>query len=148
LSLSSQIVILDESVLPRESTSFHRFHLASERRALSISDAIVLPVRPLVGSSTAVTHCIVGYGQIAEFCTTIMVDECNSDANDDGNACNNATHISLTSDWQSMTIMSTPTTDLSTPPLRDLRHARAASIGPDCLAVSWGVTQFRGGDGW
>ena len=89
--------------MPREATSFHRFHLASERRAISLSDAIVLPVRPLVGSSAAVTHCIVGYGQIAEFCTTIMDDD-----DDDGNACNNATRISLTSDWQSMTIMSTP----------------------------------------
>jgi len=133
LSPSSQTVILDESVVPREATSFHRFHLASERRAISLSDAIALPVRPLVGSSAAVTHCIVGYGQIAEFRTTIMDDD-----DDDGNACNNATRISLTSDWQSMTIMSTPTTDLSTPQLRDLRHARAASIGPDCLAVSWG----------
>lgn len=145
-SISSQIVILDESVVPREATSFHRFHLASERRALSFSDAIVLPVRPLVGLSAAVTHCIVGYGQIAEFCTTTTDDECKSDhdddddeeEDDDGNLCNDAARLSLTSDWQSMAIMSTPTTNLSTTPLRDLRHARAASIGPDCLAVSWG----------
>ena len=60
-------IILYESVVPREATSFHRFHLASERRALSLSDTVVLPVRPLVGSSVAVTYCIVGYAKSPSF---------------------------------------------------------------------------------
>ena len=62
------------------------------------------------------------------------------DDDDNGNACNNATRISLTSNWQSMTIMSTPMTDLSAPPLRDEIY-----VTLEHQALDQTVSQFRGG---
>ena len=69
-----------------------------------------------------------------------MDDECNvdDDDDDDGDACNDATRVSLTSNWQHMTITLTPATNLLIPQLQDLWHPRAANIGSDCLVVSCG----------
>ena len=117
--------------------SFHSFHLALERCALSPSDTNALPERPLVGFLAAVTHCIVGYSQIAEFYITTMDNECKA-KDDDGNDCKNSTRVSFTPYWQRMTIRFMPMTDLSIPPLQNLQHLRAVSIGPDCHVVLWG----------
>mmetsp|Transcript_28198 Transcript_28198/g.60340 ORF Transcript_28198/g.60340 Transcript_28198/m.60340 type:complete len:95 (-) Transcript_28198:11-295(-) len=87
-------------------------------------------------SATAETHfSVVGYGMIAEFpSSTKQVDNWGTEIN--GTEESKAT-VTLTSDRQHLLQIVE-----SNDPI-DFRHARASCIGPDCLAVSWGM-----GDGW
>ncbi|KAL3787579.1 hypothetical protein HJC23_000067 [Cyclotella cryptica] len=168
---------LDISVINHEAQSFHRFHLASERRAsVTCNDSslistehqqdgysVVLPVRISIGwddyeAMAAMenrhhqqTHlCVVGYGQIAEFPSlpesSDLIREEQGDQKDIVNmdrVSHGASKISLTSDWDELLSFTTQIDKDDPKPLYDLRHCRAASIGPDCLMISWGL----GGDG-
>ena len=157
---------LDTAAINHEALSFHRFHLASERRALVTTNnlkqneghSVVLPVRfsagwdeyeATSGLNRTQTHlCLVGYGQIAEFPSLPESSFASLQQHDDN--CNirinqniNAAKISLTSDHNELLSFATKLDKDDPKPLYDLRHCRAASIGPDCLMISWGL----GGDG-
>eukprot|EP00970_Alexandrium_tamarense_P018266 scaffold13325_cov287-Alexandrium_tamarense.AAC.10 len=138
---------LDNHAIINEAQSFHRFHLVSERRAIVLSNKddswnVVLPVRMSIGwddderiSRKDSYLCVVGYGQIAKFPSLPSGSDVEA---------RSGAQVKLTSDWQDLLSSTTQQTGNSLKPLFDLRHCRAASIGPDCLVVSWGI----GGEGW
>ncbi|KAL7442172.1 hypothetical protein ACHAXH_007297 [Discostella pseudostelligera] len=221
--------IFDEIIPPDEATSLHRFHLVSERRALSLPttsspplcntimsssspsfDAssktmqnttnsnsnhhnnwnnVVLPVRPCImgkrsieSSSTNATtnsttttitrpiphYCIVGYGQIAEFDPVSSSLSSSSSLYNDNDSSSLGQHVEqgresnnisspstpcafdskilFTSDWQhlsnafsSPSLATSSTESRGAMPMNDPRFIRAASIGRNCLIVSWGM---------
>jgi hypothetical protein len=158
---------LDANAINHEARAFHRFHFASEQRALvspnnsggNDEHSVALPVRISVGwddieSTSDVnkqTHlCIVGYGQIAKFPslpeTSFASLEQHEHVDTDNMQTNqntDAAKISLTSDHNELLSFVTKLDKDQPRPLYDLRHCRAASIGSDCIIVSWGL----GGDG-
>ena len=163
---------LDVRAIHHEAQSFHRFHLVSERRAVTTSNelredvgqSVVLPVRITVGldeystskdDKSQTTHfCIVGYGQIAEFPSlpetsfaSLEQQQQEDNATDvnslHSNPNNTAAKIRLTSDHADLLSFATRLDRDDPKPLYDLRHCRAASVGSDCLVISWGL----GGDG-
>ena len=157
---------LDTAAINHEALSFHRFHLTSERRALVTANdskqyqghSVVLPIRISVGwdeherisglQSTQTHLCIVGYGQIAEFpslpeSSFASLQQHPDNTNVSVNQNINPAKISLTSDHNELLSFTTKLDKDEPKPLYDLRHCRAASIGPDCLVISWGL----GGDG-
>lgn len=168
---TAQQLSLDVRAIHHEAQSFHRFHLVSERRAVTTSNylrdkdvghSVVLPIRITVGldenstsednTSQTKHFCIVGYGQIAEFPslpeTSSASLEQQADNDTDMNSINtnpniNAAKIRLTSDHADLLSFATQLDKDDPKPLYDLRHCRAASIGSDCLVISWGL----GGDG-
>ena len=136
---------IDTDAITREAVSFHRFHLVSERRALCAKDTrthnnqwhVAIPIRNSAGvdsfdnddeSRQRSTYCIVGYGKIAEF------PSLPSPVNN-GQLLNGEAKVTLTSDRAALCQF---VDEKSHDSLNDLRHTRAALIGPDCLAVSWG----------
>ena len=136
---------IDKDAITQEALAFHRFHLVSERRALCAKDRdhwnVVLPVRQSVGwddldakgDGKTPFYCIVGYGKIAELPS---LDAAAADHIQ-------GAKVTLTSDWQHLVSLGNcDGNDVQAPP-HDLRHCRAASIGRDCLMVSWGRN-----DGW
>jgi len=136
---------LDTNAITKEALAFHRFHLVSERRALCTKDHnhgrdnqwhVVLPIRNCVGmdedyveSEQRSTYCIVGYGKIAEF------PSLPSSSSDGEQLSNSGAKITLTSDRGALCQF---VKDRNHDSLSDLRHTRAAFVGPDCLVVSWG----------
>jgi hypothetical protein len=192
----NQLLFFDEIIPPREATSFHRFHLVSERRALSIPSAllsqifgtntiafdansdtnqdttnsnnssinswnnIVIPVRPCIMDTRTIAsnndatphYCIVGYGQIAEFDPTTSASgqydgQVRENNHSFSSPCAYNSNILFTSDWQSLSnnnmsssLSSSPSSESNSKmPQHDPRHVRAASIGRNCLIVSWGI---------
>lgn len=136
---------LDTNAITKEALAFHRFHLVSERRALCTKDHrghtnrwhVVLPIRNCVGmdddsveSEMRPTYCIVGYGKIAAFPPLPS-----SSSSPDPEQLNSGAKVTLTSDRDALCQF---VRDKNHDSLSDLRHTRAALIGPDCLAVSWG----------
>ncbi len=138
---------LDTNAITKEALAFHRFHLVSERRALCKKYLhghnnnewhVVLPIRNCVGwddgSNNAIEnvnrpyYCIVGYGKIAEF--PALPTSSSSDPEQI-----NGAKVTLTSDRDALCQF---VKDKRYDTLSDLRHTRAALIGYDCLAVSWG----------
>ena len=135
---------LDINAIPKEALNFHRFHLVSERRALCAKDPrghdnqwhVVLPIRNFVGTDDAYvedvkrsTYYIVGYGKIAEF------PSLPSSSGDEQLLLQSGAKVTLTSDRGALCQF---VNDKNHDTLSDLRHTRAAFVGPDCLAVSWG----------
>jgi hypothetical protein len=133
---------LDQNAITKEALALHRFHLVSERRAMCAKDPrrlnkwhVVLPIRNCVGyddnkdsteNMKKINYCIVGYGKIAEFPALPSPS--------DPEQLNGA-KVALTSD---RTALCQFIKDKKYDSLSDLRHTRAALIGPDCLVVSWG----------
>jgi hypothetical protein len=156
---------LDVNAINHEARAFHRFHLASEQRALVSSNSsgekeghcVIIPVRMSIGwddiesmsGDNKQTHlCIVGYGQIAEFPslpeTSFASLEQQVDTDNTQTKQNiDAAKISLTSDHNELLSFVTKLDKDQPLPLYDLRHCRAASIGSDCIIILWGL----GGDG-
>ena len=139
---------LDTNAIAKEALALHRFHLVSERRALCKKYLhghnnnewhVVLPIRNCVGwddgSNNAIDninrpyYCIVGYGKIAEF-PALPTSSSSSDPEQI-----NGAKVTLTSDRDALCQF---VKDKRYDTLSDLRHTRAALIGYDCLAVSWG----------
>ena len=132
---------LDLNSIPKEALAFHRFHLVSERRALCAKDHrghanqwhVVLPIKKFVGTDedhdenvNGPTYCIVGYGKIAGFPSL-------PSSSDGEQLLHGGAKVTLTSDRDALCQSLKKHDSLS-----DLRHTRAAFVGPDCLAVSWG----------
>ena len=140
---ASSFAGLDLGAITDEARSFHRFHLVSERRALCSKNDdstwnVVLPVRRSVGSlerrgPQSVHYCIVGYGKIAEFPVLPESEEELSNLP--------PSKVTLTGDWHHLEGL-IQSREPQAPPY-DLRHCRAATIGHNCIIVSWGR-----GDGW
>ncbi|KAL9186891.1 hypothetical protein ACHAXT_010611 [Thalassiosira profunda] len=134
---------LDNRAVTRESLAFHRFHLASERRALSAPQhpgvsgrCVVIPVRRSVGwddsgeSAEGPHLCVVGYGKIAE------LPSLHSNSREESGEPR--ARVTLTSDHRLLLNLGRRNDKP-----HDFRHVRAARIGNDCLMISWGR-----GDGW
>ncbi|KAL7488390.1 hypothetical protein ACHAW6_013974 [Cyclotella cf. meneghiniana] len=125
--------------------------------------SVVLPVRISIGwddnesmaslknrNQTHTHLCVVGYGRIAEFPSLPESSELYMEQQDQQKnhvrmegLRHGAAKISLTSDWNELLSFTTNVDKDDPKPLYDLRHCRAASIGSDCLMISWGL----GGDG-
>ena len=125
--------------------------------------SVVLPVRISIGwddnesmaamenrNQTQTHLCVVGYGQIAEFPSLPESSALDMEQQDHQKnhvrmegLRHGAAKISLTSDWNELLSFTTQVDKDDPKPLYDLRHCRAASIGSDCLMISWGL----GGDG-
>lgn len=161
----------DHEAIPHEAFAFHRFHLASERRSLAgcresgVIDQngsaktcddneekgtndpndrnVVLPVRRgagwessiMIGAKADTHFSVVGYGMIAEFPSSAK--HVNNRGTEINSTEESKATLTLTSDRQHLLQIVE-----SNEPI-DFRHARASCIGPDCLAISWGM-----GDGW